>query len=104
MLRKILTIQKEASVCGTLPYPWFVDITKGYEGNVLRQDFWRGRYSKLIGFASSHTPKEVTLLVENIVDTSQIKSLLPVFCDSIGSMFTVTDNVTYFIGEKEYDY
>ena len=53
-----ITIQPTNMEDGTSPYPYHV----GMDGLIQRQDFWKGRPFRLIGFAKDKKVNEVNLL------------------------------------------
>lgn len=60
------TVTGEYDVRQPLPYPFHLDA----DGNVTRQDFWRGEPLKLLGFQSDPDVHEVDLLVEDWLPTA----------------------------------
>lgn len=68
------------------PYPYFVD----GDGMVGRQDFWRGRPVRMIGFAADSAKQEMTLWWPQVWDDPQrAVGLYPVVEYSSGTWFTV---------------
>lgn len=58
---KTITIQPREMENKTLPYPYHID----KNGLVGRQDFWKGRPFKLIGFAKSNKINKINLIFED---------------------------------------
>ena len=72
----------------TLPYPYHVD----GKGLVGRQDFWKGRPSKLLGFNGSPKSGSIDLsFKEFIKNTSKARGKYPVFECKNGDWFTSND-------------
>ena len=105
------TATGEYDVHRPLPYPFHLDA----DGNVLRQEFWRGEPVKLLGFQYSPDAQEIGLLAEdwlptaasyhssNVVGPTAVVGLWPVFLDADGSIWShvyPVDGVTR-AGESE---
>ena len=86
-MKKIISIQQKELSNRTLPYPYYID-KKGFVG---RQDFWRGRPYKLIGFAERPIAGYVDL---DFVDFWKVPAravgMYPVFEYKGGKWFTNT--------------
>jgi hypothetical protein len=75
----------EYDVHQPLPYPFHIDA----EGNVLRQDFWRGEPSRLLGFQEKRDVQHVDLRVEDwlATDDDAPEGWYPVFVDADGTLW-----------------
>ena len=58
---KTITIQPKKMEDGTLPYPYHIS----EDGLIQRQDFWKGRPFRLIGFAKYSQINQVDLIFED---------------------------------------
>ncbi len=69
-----------------LPYPFHIDA----EGNVLRQDFWRGEPERLVGFQEKADVNHVDLRVQDWLATGDEapEGWHPVFVDADGTMWS----------------
>jgi hypothetical protein len=75
---------------GVLPYPYHVD----HDGNVGRQDYWKGNPAQLAGFLSDLDVHEVDLLHADFWLAPQAAvGMYPVFIRADGSMFNLTSPV-----------
>ena len=57
----LITIQPENMEDGILPYPYHIS----EDGLIQRQDFWKGRPFRLIGFAKDSEVNQVDLIFED---------------------------------------
>jgi hypothetical protein len=82
-----LTIQP-AETGGILPYPYHVD----QDGNVGRQDFWKGAPLRLIGFVDRAGAGEIDLTLEAFLDDpDEAVDAYPVFEHADGDWHTYGD-------------
>lgn len=69
-----------------LPYPYHIDS----DGNVGRQEFWRGHPAKLVGFAKRPKAGEVDVEFDDFWMVPEVSvDLYPVFENADGGMFTL---------------
>lgn len=67
-----------------LPYPYHIDD----DGNVGRQDFWRGEPKSLIGFQAERDRHEVDLFFHDFWDDPEkAVGMFPVFVDAGGTFW-----------------
>jgi hypothetical protein len=80
-----------------LPYPFHIDA----DGSVLRQDFWKGEPSRLIGFQENADVQKVDLLAETWLasDDEAPEGWYPVFMDDDGGFW----NHAYPIMKRDSD-
>lgn len=72
-------------VNGTSPYPYFIS----EDGAVGRQDFWKGRPAKLIGFSSKFKTGELDLMWREFwADPKKAIGKFPVFADTNDNWYT----------------
>ncbi|AYD89695.1 hypothetical protein D5R93_05865 [Actinomyces lilanjuaniae] len=72
-----IMVQPRAFGDGTLPYPWFINASSFLVG---RQDWWRGKPYRLVGFTVPDQPYEVLLRPEEWADdVGQAVGMVPVF-------------------------
>lgn len=78
----------EYDVYKPVPYPYHIDA----EGNVLRQDFWRGDPSRLIGFQEDRDVQQVDVLAGDWFkgEPEDVIGMYPVFVTSDGQMYNDT--------------
>lgn len=77
----------EYDVMEPLPYPYHIDDT----GVVLRQDFWRGTPSCLVGFQKYKTIQRVDVWFKDwFSEDVDVLGMYPVFLDAAGSLYTDT--------------
>lgn len=68
-----------------LPYPFYVD----YDGNVGRQDFWRGSPARVVGFVRDLARQEVDLWWQEAAkDPQQVVGMYLITVDRKGNMAT----------------
>ena len=80
-----IRIQPRESENKVLPYPYFID-EKGFIG---RQDFWKGKPKKLLGFYNFPESGDITLMFEDFwVEPERCVGLYPVFEHKNGEWFT----------------
>ena len=75
----------EYDVHQPVPYPYHIDS----DGNVLRQDFWRGDPSRLIGFQATRE-QHVDLFYTDWFkgEADAVVGMYPVFVTDQGEMYT----------------
>lgn len=84
-MKFIARIQQEELADKTLPYPYFID--KG--GLVGRQDFWKGRPYKLLGFHDKPVSGDIKLLFDEFKkDIKKAIGMYPVFETKDDEWFT----------------
>lgn len=76
----------------SLPYPYHINPKNG---DVDRQDFWRGDPSRLIGFQRTASFQSVSLWLEDFVaDPQQAVGMFPVFAKTGGGMYNLSVPIT----------
>ena len=89
---KTIRIQPEETPSGTLPYPYFID-EKGFVG---RQDFWKGKPLKLIGFSPTNLQefddKQIDLLTF-LKDPKRAIGMYPIFLHKDKEWYTYQDKI-----------
>lgn len=90
--KTIICIQPKERKDLTLPYPYFIDM----RGKVGRQDFWKGKPLRIIGFnpkpKSGYMPKSITSL-EFLLKPKLAIGMYPIFEHKDGQWFTYKDPI-----------
>lgn len=89
---KTITIQPRELEDMTLPYPFHID----EKGNVGRQDFWKGKPLKLIGFNGNPNPEvdKKTINVSMFLKSpKKAIGLYPIFENKNGDWNTYKDPI-----------
>ena len=74
----------------TLPYPYFID----KDGYVGRQDFWKGKPYKLLGFSKEAKAGKIELnFVSFWKKPSQAVNMYPVFADKKDNWATLLNKI-----------
>lgn len=77
----------------TLPYPYFID----KKGLVGRQDFWKGKPYKLLGFSFLPEAGDINIFLEDAIkNPNLVIGRYPVFADKDDNWFTQLDPVGEF--------
>ena len=90
-IKKVIRIQPEENN-GTLPYPYFID----KEGSVGRQDFWKGKPFKLIGFSpipEQEFDKRQINLSEFLESPQKAIGMYPIFMYKNKDWYTYQDKI-----------
>jgi len=73
-----ITLQPKEQPDKTLPYPYFIS----KKGLVGRQDYWKGKPYKLIGFSKTMTAGNMTLYLRAFLETPEKAiGMFPIFAD-----------------------
>lgn len=91
-LRESIRIQPREREDGTLPYPFFINA----DGNVGRQDFWKGRPLKLVGFNGKPNTGVDSKTIDLKLFLEKPKraiGLYPIFEHKDGEWFTYKDPI-----------
>jgi hypothetical protein len=89
---KTITIQPATRPTLQLPYPFHID----EEGNVLRQDFWNGEPSRVIGFSpieESRFHEDQIDVTEFLKDPNTAIGMYPIMEHADGKWFTYKDKI-----------
>lgn len=99
---KVIRIQPAERSDMKLPYPFFIES----DGSVQRQDFWKGKPLKLIGFdinPSDHGMSGKSIdLSDFIVDPQRAVGMYPIFEHADGNWFTYDDAISSVQAEVTY--
>lgn len=75
-----------------LPYPWHIDPKNG---NVGRQDFWKGDPLRLLGFQDTAEVQRLDMMFGAFVaDPEAAVGKFPVFLKKGGGMYNITEPIT----------
>lgn len=89
---KIIKIQPQEQEDLTLPYPYFID----KDGSVGRQDFWKGKPAKLLGFSFMPKAGKIDLSFKDFWSKQKLAlGLFPVFADIKDNWFTNTISISH---------
>jgi hypothetical protein len=89
----IIRIQPQEREDKTLPYPFFID-EKGFVG---RQDFWRGKPLKLIGFSTVPKTGEMDVTLSDFLEVPDCCiEMYPVMEWEDGTWHTYKDKIMSF--------
>lgn len=81
-----VTIQPTTPTGGRRPYPYHVQL----DGQIARQDFWKGAPAQLLGFQRNLRRNRVDLLCDAfLADPEKAIGMFPVFVNADGSMDTL---------------
>jgi hypothetical protein len=81
-----------------LPYPFYAD----EDGMVQRQDFWRGKVYKVVGFVGDLARQEVDLLWSDALkEPEQVPGMYLITITSFGDVSTHVTAVKAFTQEEE---
>lgn len=84
---KTIVIQPKEREDMTLPYPYHIDAS----GEVGRQDFWKGKPKKLVGFAASPMIHEVVVNLKSFLKKPKLAiGMFPIFEQADGQWYTYT--------------
>ena len=84
---KKIRIQPTEQRGGVWPYPYFIE----ENGNVGRQDFWKGKPEKLLGFSSKPEAGDISLNLEGFWKNPEAAiGMYPVFADKADKWVTNT--------------
>ena len=98
MNKKIIQIQPHDVYGGHLPYPYFID----EKGLVGRQDFWKGKPFRLIGFNGQPTTGDIDVSFNDFWQNPKIAvGMYPVFTDKKKNWFTHQLAIVSFRIKKE---
>lgn len=80
-----IKLQPKGKPAGALPYPFFID----EDGFVLRQEFWRGKPYKLLGFNDTPKAGDIKLMRKEFMFYPQAAvAMYPVFKDATDNWYT----------------
>lgn len=90
---KTLILQPKTRANGQMPYPYFIE----EDGNVGRQDFWKGEPLKLIGFdinPSDHGMSNKSVDLSDFIRDPEIAvNMYPIFEHKDGEWYTYEDKI-----------
>ena len=86
----LITIQPKELPGGTLPYPYFID----KKGMVGRQDFWKGKPKKLVGFSIKPKTGDINFDLKDFLRKPKAAiGMYPVFENKDGNWVTKTISI-----------
>lgn len=90
MSKKIIRIQPREFDNRVLPYPYFID----EKGLVGRQDFWKGKPFRLLGFNREPATGDISLMFADFRKSpKKAVGMYPVFTDKKGNWTTHTSPI-----------
>ncbi len=87
---KTVRLQPTIMADQTLPYPYFVN----EDGDIARQDFWKGKPARLVGLSKLPTTGSVDLDVEELFeDRQKAVGMYPVLADANDNWYTELNTI-----------
>jgi len=88
--KTIARLQPKERSNGVLPYPYFIKS----DALVGRQDFWKGKPFKLLGFSKIPEPGDIDLMFSDFKkNTSKAIGMYPVFANEDSNWVTYSERI-----------